>query len=229
MRTALIAAAALLVAVAAVYVLTLPEGEAPAPGTAAPAPDAPPPGSEEEVALLLGDILPVGPGETAEGVTIRREGERAVFELPEGVTMTLTPAGDHALGERYVVLGPRSGGFFLEGPEGGRVYISYAHAGRPMEPPEDRAEEQYEMVAERISEAGELPFLDGTVEVASVTPRADGVYYCLARSDGMRFQGATRFVGAISVTAMRAGACPEDRALVARRLDLGAEAVAANR
>jgi len=184
----------------------------------------------EEIALLLGDIAPVGYGPAPEGVHIRRAGEGAVIALPSGAEISLSPPEGHRLDNRFVVLGPASGGFMLILPGGDRLYVSYAHAGRVMEPPSpEHGATLYAQVAERIREVGELPFLDGALSVVGVTPDPAAVYYCLARSDGLRFHGGTRFVGAVSVTVLTVGRCAETTAMIEARLALAERTLAENR
>jgi len=227
MRLALTVALAALIAAAGVWLLSRP---GPAPEPSAPARAAPPPGSAEELAMLTAGSEPAGYGPAGSGVVIRREGRGAVLALPGGVELALTPPQGQRLRPRFTVLSARSGGFVLEGPEGRAVYISFAHAGRRMEPsPPATAATFYEQIAERIREEGTLPFKDRSLPVSGVRASAAGVFYCLTDRDGTPYQGGTRFVGPVSATAMRAGACAAETGLLERRLDLAEATLAGNR
>ena len=186
----------------------------------------PRPGSEAELEILLEGLTPVGYGPAPEGVRIRREGRGAVFVLPGALELALAPPEGHRLAERFVVLGPRSGGFILVGPEGTLTYLSFAHAGRPMVPDDaSAAGPVYADLAERIREEGRLPLLTERLPVERVRADAQGVVYCLIGRDGRRYQGASRFVGPVALTAMRVGPCDAGRGEVLSRLDLGAAAL----
>lgn len=230
MRLALTAALLALIVSGGAYLLTLgPEGHdgAPAPGAAAPAPA---PGSPAEIALLLGDAETLGYGAAPGRGGIRRDGRGAVFLLPGGLEIRLAPPEGTALSGRFTLRGPRAGGFLLDAAEAGEIYLAFAHAGRQLEPAEaEAARGLYDRLAGKVREGGALPFLDRRLAVGRVTADRRGVYYCLTGADGTPFQGGTRFVGPLSVTAMRAGACPEAPALVTRRLDLAEATLADNR
>lgn len=175
----------------------------------------------EELDLLLGDVAPTGYGETPEGVTIARRKPGAVMTLPDGTEIVLTPPDGYVLDDRFVVLGPAAGGFILTNPAGGMLYYSFAHAGRRLGPPEDTDPAAfYARIADVIREDGVLPFLDRMLPVSRVAGGPGGVFYCLLRDDGMRFHGATRFVGPLSVTAMTAGGCAPGDDGLDRRLSL---------
>jgi len=175
----------------------------------------------EELDLLLGNVAPTGYGATPHGMTIARRNGGAVITLPDGAEIVLTPPEGHVLDDRFVVLGPAAGGFILTTPAGRTLYYSFAHAGRRLGPPEDADPAAfYAGIAEVIREDGVLPFLDSMLPVTRVSGAAGGVFYCLLREDGMRFHGATRFVGPLSVTAMTAGGCAPGDDGLDRRLSL---------
>jgi hypothetical protein len=185
----------------------------------------------EEEAILLEGVETVGFGETRNGVTVRRDGDAVVFEMGTGALRRIEPPEGATIPERFVILTARSGGFFLEPAQDGRpVYFSFADAGGRLEPPTaGETAELYRSTAARIAEAGALPFLSGTLEVVSATPRPEAVIYCLQRDDGLRLEGGTRFVGPLSITVLTVGLCRQDSTLIEAYLDLGEAALANNR
>ena len=177
---------------------------------------------EQEMAALLDGVDTLAPGESREGITVRRTGTGAAFEAGDGRRIALSPPRGASLGERFVVLSPVTLGFVLETPDDRPVYYALTDARRPLQPAsEAQAAQVYDQAAERIGDAGKLPFLDGTLEVVETRPLSRAVLYCLTRADGQMFQGATRFVGTYSLTVMRVGACPRDVSALAARLDRG--------
>jgi hypothetical protein len=198
-----------------------------APETGALAPEA-------RRAALLGGLETVGYGAERDGVAIREAGGAAVFSMPGGREVRVAPPEGYALTGEFVILSELSGGFFLEpekaGPAGAPHYVAFVDARRRLEPGTSaEGLTLYEQAAGRIREAGRLPFLDGAMQVVSVEAAQDRVRYCLRREDGMLFEGGTRFVGPLSVTAMVAGDCPEDPARIAERLRAAEASLAGNR
>ncbi|MGF1447219.1 MAG: hypothetical protein ACFBRM_13610 [Pikeienuella sp.] len=193
--------------------------------------------AERKAAILIG-IETMGYDEEAHGVRVVATEQGAAFLSPGERRIEVAPPAGWRLSGEFVVLHEIFGGFFLV-PEatgdGGEVepearYVSFIDARQPLEPrTSQEAIRRYSEAAERIRGEGTMPYLDGRADVVSVTPAQDAVFYCFRVPSGMLFQGGTRFVGPLSVTAVRAGACPEDRAEITRHLNLGEAALAFNR
>ncbi|GMG82283.1 hypothetical protein LNKW23_14960 [Paralimibaculum aggregatum] len=182
---------------------------------------------------LVGDLELLPPGETRAGVTVRVEAGGAVFDMPGGREVAVaTPEGWELL-PQFVILNEINAGFFLGRPGDDPLaanYVNFGDARRPLEPTTGAAAiAAYEQAAERIAEMREMPVLEGTLEVVSVTPAPDAVYACLKREDGVLFQYGTRFVGPLWVQVMETGGCPEDRAAISAQLDIAEAALAGNR
>ncbi len=187
----------------------------------------------ERKAAILAGVETIGYGETQAGVTVERTEAGAAFVGADGRRVEVAPPEGWRLTGEFVILNEIVGGFFLaeaEAPAETGLYITYIDARQPLEPRTSQAAiARYEEAATRIRGEGRLPFGGGSAEVLSVTPVQDAVFYCLRTEAGRVFQGATRFVGPLSVTAMRAGDCPEDREAITGQIDLAEAALAVNR
>lgn len=186
--------------------------------------------AEDESALLLGNLDPIGYDETVPGGTVRRTDGGAVFAFDTGREITVTPGEGIMLSDRFVLLTEQSGGFFLTGPDGREVYFSMADAGRRIEAVTPReAAEFYASAAGQIAAGGQLPVLDTMLDVVETHPLKNAVTFCLVRDDGLRLQGGTRLIGPLSVTTMTVGQCRPDASLLEARLDMAEAALADNR
>lgn len=219
--------------------LALPDG-APAPaveqeGERAAAAEA----EQQARAALLGDLATVGYGEIRSGVEVIGTGRGATFRMPEGRTVEIQPPEGFGLPPEFVILSVLSGGFFLEpvptadgtrppAPPG-PLYFNFVDARRRLEPTStEQALALYEGAASQIASAGSLPFLHGELTVQSTGFDEGAVFFCLKREDGLLYQGGTRFVGPLSVTAMRVGDC-EDETAVGEMLWIAERALDPNR
>ncbi len=188
-------------------------------------------------AALLGDLATVGYGATRSGVEVIATGRGATFRMPEGRRVEIVPPEGFRIPEEFVILSVLSGGFFLEPVDGaeappappGPLYYNFVDARRRLEPRStEEARALYEGAASQIKAAGSLPFLHGSLAVEETGFDESAVHFCLKREDGLLYQGGTRFVGPLSVTAMRVGDC-EDEAAVSEMLWLAERALDANR
>ncbi|MEO0624529.1 MAG: hypothetical protein AAFU49_11015 [Pseudomonadota bacterium] len=200
------------------------------------APEAPAgPTPAEQRAALLGPIEPVGYDIVLEGQSVRKgPAGGAVFEMAGGREVLVAAPGGWELTGEFVLLNEVSGGFFIaeagSGAEGAPLYFNFVDARRRLEPTStENATRIYAGAAEQIGSQGTLPFLDGALEVTETGSDETAVFFCLRRPDGLVFQGGTRFIGPLSVTAMRVGACPEDIGALADQLWLAETALGANR
>jgi len=189
----------------------------------------------EEMALMLGDLDERGfvktYGEELDGVRLARaSGGGAVFQMPRGAEIRVTAPARYELEDRFVVLGRHGGGFVLRNADSERFYFTFIDTGRPREPAtEAAAEALYANAAERLESAGEIPLFEETASIVAVSPTKEAVYYCLKSKDGTYFHAATTFIASLTVTAMNAGICRDDTAVLERRLALAETALAVNR
>lgn len=184
---------------------------------------------------LLGDQPLLGFDEPHLGVTVVAAEGGAEFKLPGGRTVAVAPPEGWEVLPEFVILSEINGGFFLAEAGSGATpteanYVNFGDSGRQLEPTTSQAAIRlYEGAAERIRGVGELPYLDGALEVVEVIPVQDAVFACLRHSDGMLFHYGTRFVGPLWVQVMEPGACPKDRTAITAQLDLAEATLAGNR
>lgn len=206
----------------------------PEPAPAPEEPSAPALTAEDQRRAFLGDIVPVGFDTVQSGLSVRSgPSGGAVFELGEREITVSVPGGWELTGE-FTLFTEVSVGFFLarEGAEADELPLYYYidDARQRIEPASSAAGEQiYTGAAEHFRSTGEYPFLDSVMPVVRTEGDETGFYFCLESADGLVYQGGTRFIGPLAVTAMRLGACPETMDEIADRLWLAETALGANR
>ncbi|MGF1502475.1 MAG: hypothetical protein ACFBSD_11720 [Paracoccaceae bacterium] len=179
-----------------------------------------------ELVRVLGGVELVTYDETRESAFVRKiDDRRAQFRLANGRNVRITAPADHWLAEYFVINSGVSGGFFLFEDKGGPLYFNFVDAGRQVEPSADDTAAFYAESAAEMEALGTAPFMQGIQTVTNVSASETAIFFCMERSDGTRFDGATRYRGRLAVTAISATPCDASAEELTRRLELAEDAL----